>query len=65
MESSCKPDEKEKKCVCPYCEEEIIAAGFAYCKPCGVSLRYCAKCGVAVSREVEVCPQCGGDLEWK
>ena len=57
--------EKESKPRCPYCEQEILAAGFAYCQPCGVKLRHCARCETVVVREVEVCPQCGGELEWK
>jgi len=56
---------KEKKRVCPYCEGEIFAAGLPFCKPCGVTLLYCSKCDLAVTRDAKVCPQCGGELEWK
>ena len=56
---------KEKKRVCPYCEEEIQVAGFPFCKPCGITLRYCVHCQIAVEREATVCPQCGGELEWR
>jgi len=55
----------EKKCVCPYCDEEIILARLPYCQPCGVTLRYCRSCQIAVPREAKVCPQCGGKLEEK
>jgi hypothetical protein len=65
MKRSEEPKEKERKCVCPYCEEEILMAGFPYCQPCGVTLRYCSRCRIAVVREAEVCPQCGGELEWQ
>jgi len=59
------PREKEGKCFCPYCEEELVMAALPYCQPCDVTLRYCINCQIAVAREAEVCPQCGGKLEWK
>jgi len=65
MERNKEPVKKQKKCLCPYCEQEIFTAEFPYCQPCGVTLRYCAKCRIAVAREAETCPQCGGELEWK
>jgi hypothetical protein len=65
MQSNQKPAENERKNRCPYCDEEIVSAQLPFCKPCGVSLRYCAKCRVAVAREAEVCPHCGGPLEWQ
>lgn len=54
-----------RKCVCPYCEEEITLTVLPYCQPCGVTLRYCSSCQTAVPREADVCPQCGGKLEGK
>lgn len=59
------PKEKQRKCVCPYCEGEVVISALPYCQPCGVTLRYCVNCQIAVEREAEVCPQCGGKLEWK
>ncbi|UCC60359.1 MAG: zinc ribbon domain-containing protein [Dehalococcoidia bacterium] len=56
---------KIEKRACPYCDGEITEAGFPFCKPCGVTLLYCVKCQTAVKREATVCPQCGGELEWK
>ncbi len=56
---------KAKSCVCPYCEGEVAVSTVPYCKPCGVPLRYCVSCQLAVEREAEVCPHCGGKLEWK
>jgi hypothetical protein len=53
----------EKRCFCPYCEEEIIFSGLPYCQPCSVTLRYCSTCQIAVPRDAEVCPKCGGKLE--
>jgi hypothetical protein len=57
--------QKRKRCFCPYCEEELVISGLPYCQPCGVVLHYCTNCQIAVVREAEVCPQCGGKLEWK
>ena len=54
---------KKRGCFCPYCEEEIPAAGFPYCQPCGVTLHYCIKCQITVAKEAKVCPQCGDELE--
>ena len=59
------PRKKERKCFCPYCEEELVISALPYCQPCGVTLRYCINCQIAVVREATVCPQCGGELEWK
>ena len=59
------PMEKGRKCFCPYCEEELAISAPPYCQPCGVTMRYCINCRIAVVREAEVCPQCGGKLEWK
>ena len=57
--------EKKVKCSCPYCEKEISVTTFPYCQPCGVTLHYCGRCQIAVARKAKVCPQCGGELEWK
>ena len=65
MKRSEEPKEKDRRRICPYCEEEIVMAEFPYCKPCGVTLRYCVNCQTVVVRDAEVCPQCGGKLEWK
>ena len=55
--------EKQKKCVCPYCEGELVIS--PHCQPCGVTLRYCVSCQIAVAKEADVCPRCGGKLESK
>jgi hypothetical protein len=65
MKESKESKEMVRKCFCPYCDEEIILAELPYCQPCGVTLRYCRHCQIAVPREAEVCPQCGGKLEEK
>jgi len=65
MEKCDDPGEKKVKRTCPYCEGEIIDSDLPFCKPCGVTLLYCVTCQTAVDREAEVCPKCGGKLEWK
>jgi len=65
MKKTKEPKSMPKRCLCPYCEEEIRLAVLPYCKPCGVTLHYCRHCQIAVPREAEVCPQCGGKLEGK
>jgi rRNA maturation endonuclease Nob1 len=57
--------EKTAKYACPYCDAEVQNANYPFCKPCGVSLKYCSRCEIVVKREAEVCPECGGVLEWK
>ena len=52
---------KELKC-CPYCDEEIRAADFPWCRACGVVIAYCSECGESVLREVKACPRCGAEL---
>ena len=54
-----------RKCSCPYCDEEVNIAESPFCQPCGATLRYCASCQIAVPKEAEVCPECGGKLEGK
>ncbi|NQT31729.1 MAG: zinc ribbon domain-containing protein [Deltaproteobacteria bacterium] len=65
MKESKESKSVEKRCSCPYCDEEITLSVLPYCKPCGVTLRYCPSCQIAVPREAETCPQCGGKLEEK
>jgi hypothetical protein len=65
MKKTKEPKEKKGRCFCPYCEEEVVISVMPYCQPCDVTLRYCARCQIAVVKEAEACPQCGGELEWK
>ena len=54
---------KEKRCLCPYCEEELIAASLPYCKPCGIVFCRCIKCRLTVlDKKAKNCPKCGGPL---
>ena len=59
MKRSEEPKSKERRCICPYCEEEIALEPFPYCQPCQVRLRYCLKCNIVVERKARVCPSCG------
>ena len=62
MNSSKEPENKVRKCFCPYCEEELAISAAPYCKPCGMTLRHCIQCQRTVARDAEVCPHCGGEL---
>ena len=54
---------EEKRCVCPYCEEEMIDARSPMCRACGVVFRHCVKCQITVlDREATNCPKCGEPL---
>lgn len=51
---------KEERCVCPYCEEELIGAYAEFCQACGVTFRHCLKCEITVfDKEATHCPKCG------
>lgn len=65
MKKSNETKNKEGKCTCPYCKEEIAVSPPSFCQPCGVTLRYCVRCQIAVVREAKTCPNCGGELEWR
>lgn len=45
--------------TCPYCEEEILEASFPYCQTCKIEVFYCPKCRKPISKDKEVCPNCG------
>lgn len=63
MTSSEQPKEKERRCFCPYCEEELAISPAPYCQPCQVELRYCLRCNIVVEKTAKVCPHCGQILE--
>ena len=48
--------------LCPFCDEELMAANFPYCRVCGITVFYCPNCRRPVPREELVCPQCSADL---
>ncbi|MBI4294819.1 MAG: hypothetical protein HY669_01475 [Chloroflexi bacterium] len=52
-----------KKCVCPFCDVEIVEMNLPQCQGCGVTLHYCAKCRIPLGPDVEICPECGGKIK--
>ncbi len=55
---------EQKRCLCPYCEEELVVAHMPFCRACGVVFSCCVRCGVTVLEKSAVtCPKCGGQLE--
>jgi hypothetical protein len=54
---------KEEKCLCPYCEEELVIASCPFCEACGAVLSYCVSCQITVpEKEATKCPECGASL---
>ena len=54
--------EGRKHLFCPYCDSEVMEAGFAYCQPCQITIFYCIKCRKPLPRENRVCPHCGAEI---
>ncbi len=50
---------------CPYCDAEIAEAAFPYCQACEVEIFYCPECQKPLSRDNEVCPNCGANIRRK
>lgn len=57
-----KKETKEKGCLCPFCEGELLVAGAAFCQGCSALLSYCSTCKIMVERGVKNCPRCGAPL---
>jgi hypothetical protein len=58
-----KKAKKEEKCLCPYCEEELVIASCPFCEACGAVLSYCVSCQIMVpDKEATKCPECGAPL---
>jgi hypothetical protein len=54
---------KEERCICPYCEEELIVANLPYCQACAIVFRQCVRCQITVlDKEAANCPKCGEPL---
>lgn len=54
---------KEQRCICPYCEEELVDASSPLCQACEVVFVHCVKCQVTLlDREATNCPKCGEPL---
>ncbi len=57
-----KKTQANKKCTCPFCEEELIEEGSPFCSACHKLINYCIRCKIAVQKGVVECPRCGGAL---
>lgn len=62
MKRNEEPKSKEKKCFCPYCEEELVISALLYCQACGITVFYCPECRKPLPRGNEVCPHCGAEI---
>jgi hypothetical protein len=59
-----KKDEQGKRCLCPYCEEELVIASCPFCEACGSVLSYCVSCQITVlDDKATKCPECGAPLK--
>ena len=58
-----KPKPNQEKLHCPYCDQEIMAASFPFCQPCGVTIFYCPRCRQPVSRDKRQCRHCGAEIK--
>ncbi len=56
------PKSEERKCFCPYCEQELFMAALPYCQACGITVFLCPECRKPLPRENEVCPHCGAKI---
>ena len=55
--------EKQERCLCPYCEVELVVASCPFSEACGAVLSYCIRCQMTVlDREATKCPKCGEPL---
>ena len=52
----------KKHHFCPYCDEEIMAADFPFCRACEITVFYCPACREPLPRDSEVCPLCGAEI---
>jgi len=55
---------KQHKCLCPYCEEELVISSCPFCEACGSIISYCVTCNIMVPDvSATVCPECGAPLK--
>jgi hypothetical protein len=60
-----KKDEKPLicRCVCPYCEVELVLVESPFCQVCKVSFGRCKDCGaVILDQAATICKNCGKPL---
>lgn len=51
------------RCVCPYCDVELIVAESPFCDVCKKSFGRCSKCGaVILDAKAVKCASCGSPL---
>lgn len=55
--------QKKKRLSCPYCDEEMMVPGGAYCQACGIVVFYCPQCRKPVPRDKKECPYCGAEVK--
>ena len=54
---------KEQRCVCPYCDEEIILSDAPWCQACKIVFQRCDICGITIlEKDLTTCPECGAPL---
>jgi hypothetical protein len=48
------------RCVCPYCEAELVVAENPFCEVCKISFGRCSSCGALImEKETIICKSCG------
>ena len=67
MNMPAKREKKEKplicRCVCPYCDVEMLVEEHPFCRICKVSFGRCSSCGAVITiAEAVECPSCGKPL---
>ncbi len=55
--------EEMERCVCPYCDVELIEALSPFCQSCKVTIVYCPECQKPLPREDRLCPSCGAEIK--
>ncbi len=54
------------RCVCPYCDMELVLQESPFCQVCKVSFVRCPSCGAVILEEsAVVCVSCGKPLKGK
>jgi hypothetical protein len=57
-------DKQAHRCLCPYCEEELVIASCPFCQACGSVISYCVACEIVVPDvNATTCPECGAPLK--
>ncbi len=57
-------DKQTHRCLCPYCEEELVIASCPFCQACGSAISYCVSCETVVPDiNATTCPECGAQLK--